>query len=393
MATEVVMPRTSYEMLEVNILQWLKTEGEQVQEGEALFEIETDKAVVMVEAPASGTLCGIRVQAGQPAATGSVVAFICAPGESVPQLEHVPAERVEASTGTSIDVRQTLSGKGSVPRVGITPIARRIARQHNIDLSTIVGSGPGGGIVKADIMRALESQQQEAVRPSAEPPYRYVELSHHRRATGERLSRSLGPVPHFVLEVEADMGTAERFRAGLVERDGSTVSYTSLIVKAVGMSLKEYPEVNAALDGKRIKIFDEVNVGVAMAVSDGLIVPVIRRADEKDVREIDKNLRRLRAQAEEGTFRPEDLAGGTFTVSNLGMFGVDSFQAIINPPQAAILATGRIRETAVHTKDGIGFHPMMNMKLSVDHRVLDGAMAAPFLVRVKELLEECEFVG
>ena len=390
MATRVLMPRLTYEMREGVILRWLKEEGEEVREGEPLFEVETDKAIVTVEAPASGIVCGIRAQAGQTVPIGEVVAFIAAPGEEVPDLGPTSVEVVAKEPEMAPLSPEITHGRAEARRILATPLARRTARQHGIDLSTIEGSGSGGRIVEEDVLREVERRRATGL-AAVEPPHKLIDLSRLRKATGERLAESQRSVPHFVLEVNADMRAADRFREQHKELNGQEVSYTSIIVKAVAMALQEYPEINTAFGDGGIKIFDEVNIGVAMAVTEGLIVPVIHRANEKSVPEIDESLTALRERAKERTFRSEDLAGGTFTISNLGMYGVDAFQAIINPPEAAILAVGRIRDMPVGIDGEIVLCPTMNMKLSIDHRVLDGAMAAPFLVRVKELLEECQF--
>ena len=390
MATRVLMPRLTYEMREGVILRWLKEEGEEVQDGEPLFEVETDKAIVTVEAPASGILCGIRAQAGQSVPIGEVVAFIAAPGEKVPDLGPISVELVEREPEMAPVSPGIAHRKAETRRILATPLARRTARQHGIDLSTIEGSGSGGRIVEADVLRELQRRRETGL-AAVEPPHRLIDLSRLRKTTGERLAESQRSVPHFVLEVNADMRAADRLRKQYKERNGQEVSYTSIVVKAVAMALEEYSEINASFSEGRTKIFDEVNIGVAMAISDGLIVPVVHRANHRTLREIDERLTALRERAQEGTFRSEDLAGGTFTISNLGMYGIDAFQAMINPPEAAILAVGRIRDIPVGIDGQIVLCPTMNMRLSIDHRVLDGAMAAPFLARVKELLEKCEF--
>lgn len=389
MATKVLMPRLTYEMREGVILSWLKEEGEEVEEGEPLFEVETDKAIVTVEAPASGILRGIRAQAGQTVPIGEVIAFIAAPGEKVPDLGPILVEAVEKEPERAPAGPQIAHRKVETRRILATPIARRIAREHGLDLSTVEGSGSGGKIVEADVLRELE--HRKVGWPGAEPPHKIIDLSRLRKTTGERLTKSQQSVPHFVLEVDVNMRAAERFRKQCRDRNGQEMSFTSIIVKAVAIALQEYPQINTSFSDGRIKTFDQINIGVAMAVSDGLIVPVIHRANEKSVRETDQHLKVLRERAKEGSFRPEDVAGGTFTISNLGMYGIDAFQAIINPPEAAILAVGRIRDIPVGIDGQIVLSPIMNMRLSIDHRVLDGAMAAPFLVRVKALLEKCQF--
>lgn len=389
MAIEVIMPRLTHDMWEGVILRWLKHEGEEVQEGEPLFEVETDKADVVMEAEASGILRGVRVEAGGSAPVGEVIAFIAAVGEEVPELGPVSMKVAEDIIEPE-QIPPSAIDKKPEGRILATPIARRTAREHGIDLATVEGSGPGGRIVEADVLRAIE-RQRKGEPAVAEPEYDLVSLSRLRQTTGARLTESFQTTPHFVLEVEADMTEAVRWQAEQEEQWGEKVSYTAIVVKAVGEALSQHREVNASFSEGQLKVYREINIGVAMALEDGLIVPVVHRANEKGVVEIHRRIQKLRERAQDGRFRFEDLSNATFTVSNLGMYGIDAFQAVINPPQAAMLAVGRIREMPIGVEGQILLRPMMNMRLSIDHRALDGAIAAPFLVKVKGLLESMDF--
>lgn len=392
MATQVLMPRLTYEMETGVVVRWLKSEGDTVEASEPLFEVETDKAIIVVEATASGILVGIRAEAGQAVAVGQAIAFILAPGEALPDLPPLALQAAEGDRTTTLGYESALLPvTAASPEPGprpATPIAKRIAREHRLDLSAISGSGPSGRITEADVLREIE--RRTATQVEGEPGYRLVRLSRMRHLTGERLSEAQARIPCFVLEVGIDMQAAAALRKAS-DPHGHQVSYTTILVKAVAMALVEHPQVNACFYEGQLKVWDRINIGVAMAAADGLLVPVIRRANEKTLREIDHALQELRRVAKQGALQAQDLAGSTFTVSNLGMYGIDAFQAFINPPQAAILATGRIRELAVGINGGIVLRPQMNARLTVDHRALDGATAALFLTRLKELVEQAQF--
>jgi len=364
MATEVIMPKLGMTMEQGTIVRWLKEEGEWVEKGEPILEIETDKVVMEVEAPAAGILAGIRAGPDDVVPVTEVIAYILEPGEKLEEIIKPPVEEVAPAPERKIIA---------------TPRARRLAREHGVDLAQVQGSGPGGRIVEADVRAFIE--KREVARPTMEAikVKERIPLKGRRKTIAERMLESARTTPHIALTVEVDMSEAEKARQGC--------SFTALIVQAVARALRRHPMVNASLQGDEIILYDEVNIGVAVDTQEGLLVPVIKRADAKSLFEIDAEIKSLSQKAAEGKLTLEEVSGGTFTVSNLGMFGVDEFHALINPPQSAILAIGAIVEKPV-AKDGrVTIRPMMKMTISADHRVLDGATAAEFLQDVKSNLE------
>jgi pyruvate dehydrogenase E2 component (dihydrolipoamide acetyltransferase) len=325
-------------------------------------------------------------------AIGELLAYIAEPGEEVwavpVAVVEAAVERPVAEGGAPTQPAASAGDSGPIApaeRAIASPIAKRLAKQYGVDLAAVKGSGPGGRILEADVERAAQKLTDSA---GAEPAYQDVELSRLQKVTAERLSEAQRSVPQFVLEVEVDVTSAASLRERQAAADGFRPSYTTIVARAVAVALREHPEVNASYyEGKR-RLYSRVNLGVAVAVPEGLIVPVLARADELPLKALDQQLRALVERTRAGNLRPEEAGDGTFTVSNLGMFAVDAFQAVINPPQAGILAVGRIRD-AVVAKDGmIGIRPVVTLRLTIDHRILDGATAARFLGRVKELLEE-----
>lgn len=394
MPVEVYMPKMSDHMKKGTILKWLVEEGAQVEERQPILEIETDKAVGEVEAPTSGILCGIRAGEGAVVPVGEVIAFVAQPGEEVPELPPILAEK-EAKAAPTAPVTAPAPAPAVKPgRVLASPVARRAARELGVDLTKVKGTGPGGRIKKADV-RAFAELQKAAPAPAPaaiEEEVEWLDLSTIRRITGERMALSKQTVPHFVLTMETDMTEAVRLREKLMDRivaeTGQRLSYTALLVKVVALALKRHPLANAEFVDGRIKLHRAVNVGVAVGVEEGLVVPVIRAADTKSLADITLELKAFQEKASLLHFTPDDLSSGTFTISNLGMFGIDQFSAIINVPQSAILAVGRIVNKPVGLEDeSIGLRPMLSLTLSVDHRVLDGVTGAKFLAEVKDLLE------
>jgi pyruvate dehydrogenase E2 component (dihydrolipoyllysine-residue acetyltransferase) len=381
---EVVMPRLSDSMEEGTIVRWLKQDGEQVSEGEALAEVETDKATVTFDADAAGTL-RILVGEGETVPIGRPIARIgdvAEPGSApVPAAAENGAQRVKAS-----------------------PLARRIARESGIDLSALSGSGPGGRIVRADLQTAASAEPPEAATPAApptpEPPVpargnkgavTIQQLSRTQVQIAQRMAESKATIPDFTLQVEVEMEQAVGLRDQLRKAgraDDVVPSYNDLVVKACGLALREHPRANAAYRDGAFELYERVNVGVAVAAEDSLIVPTVFDADRKSLLEIARESRALADRVRQRQITPAELSGATFTVSNLGMYGVASFAAIINPPQAAILAVGELRETPV-VRDGVLVPgTRMSLVLTCDHRILYGAPAAEFLTRVRQLLEQ-----
>jgi pyruvate dehydrogenase E2 component (dihydrolipoamide acetyltransferase) len=372
MTTEVIMPKLGMTMQEGTIVRWLKKEGEWVEKGEPILEIETDKVVMEVEASASGILAGISVGPGEVIPVTQTIAYICAPGEEPSPI----AERLARVETPVIERPPSLAERALPPRqvkVRASPAARRLARERGVDLSQVKGTGPEGRTTEADVEAfALEKPL---------PPHvgEVIPLSGVRRIIAERMQRSAREAPHIVLTMEVDMSQAERARSGC--------SFTALIVQAVAQALRQHPFVNASLQGDEIVLYDEINVGVAVATAEGLIVPVVKAADARGLREIDAEIEGLAKRAREGKLTLEEVTGGTFTISNLGMFGVEDFHAIINPPQAAILAVGAIADRPMVVNGQIVVRLSMKITLSADHRVLDGVAAAEFLRDVKADLE------
>lgn len=393
---EVFMPKLTHDMEAGVLLEWYKQEGDEVQKGEPLFAVETDKATVDVEAGDTGMLRGIRFAPGDEVPVGEVVGWIAAPGEETPPRADTERDRV-APSRDPVAPSPRASG-----RIVASPVAKRLAKEHSIDLRQLQGRGPHGRVTKADV-EAYMAQGEVPPAPTAPPgevPYDVVSLSRLRRTTGERMLTSVRTAPHFDLEVEVDMGEVGRWRARYAEgtrpelaEAGQKVSYTALLVQVVARALRKHPQLNGSfLDGE-LRVYREINVGVAMATAEGLMVPVIHRADEIKLGQIQEAITRLREKAgsearhKRQPFAPDDVRGGTFTVSNLGMYGIDAFRAIINPPEAAILAVGRIVERPVGVDGQIVLRPIVRLVLSVDHRAVDGAQAASFLATVRRYLE------
>jgi pyruvate dehydrogenase E2 component (dihydrolipoamide acetyltransferase) len=414
------------------LIQWLKPEGAGVHKGEALMEIETDKVTVEIEAPADGVLAGVRASPGEDVPVGQVIAWILAPGEAVPAGETVrvadagvarPGSKVMEPAGAAVsaspvalrmaaqhgldllnikpgggriekaDVEAYLAeqkGDGIARRVAASPKARRLAAERGLSLEEVVGSGPEGAILAADVMMAMEAVR-EVVPPVpalGEVAAPLEGVSHVWQVMAERVTHSWQEIPHFYLVRDVSARWLVEWRKEVIQGSAVKVTFTDLLVKAVGKALREHRRVNAMWRDGKIEIKDDVNVGIAVAVSEGLIVPVIRNADLLGVEEIAVRRSELVERAQSGKLRPEDVQGGTFTISNLGMYGVDGFQAIVNGPQSAILAVGRIADRVVAEDGQAVVRPMMTMTLSCDHRVIDGARGAQFLERLTKFLEQ-----
>ncbi len=389
MAISVVMPALEMAQETGKLISWLKKEGESVAKGEPLLEVETDKAVMEIESPGDGVLAGITVMAGTEVPVGRTIAWIVRPGE-VPPADEATVESgrkiTAAATSTAAPAIQhataTPAAAPSAASVKISPKARRLATERGVNLANVRGSGAGGEILASDILAAAESQ-------SAAPP---ATLDSDRgspvsRLMAERTTQSWTTVPHFFVVREVDAGALNNARQKLgaeIEKSrGIKLTHTDLLVALVARVLRKHPRVNANWTGAGVRSNAAINVGLAIAVDDGVVAPVIPNADKATLGEIAVQRRDLAERARSGKLRPADLAGGTFTISNLGMFGVDAFTAIIIPPQAAILAVGAIADRVVPVGVGPvarpGIRPIMTLTLSSDHRVVDGARAAEFL--------------
>ena len=382
MAISVVMPALEMAQETGKLISWLKKEGETVTKGEPLLEVETDKAVMEVESPGDGILAGVKVQPGTDVPVGRTIAWIIRPGEAVPADES-PTETGRKSTAAVSTPAAAPAVATAAPASGeirISPKARRLAAEHGVERARVRGSGPGGEILASDILGLVE------IHAGASPAYG-TSIS---RLMAERTTKSWTTVPHFFLVREVDAGALsqqrERLAPAIEQSRNVKLTYTDLLVALVSRVLQKHPRMNASWAGESIRANPEVNMGVAMAVDDGVVAPVIHHADKADLGEIAVQRRDLTERARAGKLRPTDLAGGTFTISNLGMFGVDAFSAIISAPQAAILAVGRIADRVVPVDGKPGIRPMMTMTLSSDHRVVDGARAAEFLRDVADAI-------
>ena len=416
MAVEVVMPRLSDSMEEGTILQWLKSVGEEVKRGDELVEIETDKANMTYEATDEGVLIEIVASEGDTLPIGEVIARIGEPGEKgaerdgaarkrQPEPESKPAP-APAATAERAERAAPVEAEGD-GRVKASPIARRMARDLNVELSRLEGSGPGGRIVKADVEAAAggapaapaREEKRPAPAPAAAVPppegakgeVQIVELNRLQQTVARRMAESKATVPHFYLETEIDMTEAVKVRGELKQLAGEAPAptFNDMIVKACALALRQFPRANGAYRDGEVELYSRVNVGVAVAAQDALVVPTVFDADRKSLGEIAAETRALAQKVREGKITPPELSGGTFTVSNLGMFGVTNFAAVINPPQAALLAVGALQPKAVAEADSrrVSVRDMMGVTLACDHRILYGADGAQFLARIRELLE------
>ncbi|HSV31584.1 MAG TPA: dihydrolipoamide acetyltransferase family protein [Atribacteraceae bacterium] len=419
MAKSVIMPKLGLTMEEGVINRWLVKEGDQVEKGDVLFEVETDKVNMEVESPASGVLLKIIHREGETIPITQTVAYIGKKGEALPERVSdggisppepgKAVEQISKTAASGADRALSLTGEVTTAtsgssRMKVSPLARKLAQQYEIDLSKISGTGPGGRIVKDDVERAQEARREvpgltvpsrvEGVQPETVVARNQeaVPLSRMRRTIANRMLESTQNKPHFFVrqEIYAEelVHLRDRLLPVIEKHNGQRVSYTDIIIKMAARALLEFPMVNAYFTGDAIQMNSSVHIGLAVALDQGLIVPVIRDADKKGLADITAAVRDLSARARDGKLLPEEISGGTFTVSNLGMYGVDDFSAVINPPESAILACGAIRKKPYF--DGATIVPahLFTLTLSADHRIVDGAVAAHFMQFLKTLLEE-----
>jgi pyruvate dehydrogenase E2 component (dihydrolipoyllysine-residue acetyltransferase) len=394
MPTNVIMPALGVAQQTGTLLKWLKTEGQSVTKGEPLMEIETDKATVEIEAPTSGMLTQVIAQAGDEVPVGQRIAMILEPGESLP-----------AATKSATPKRVATPAKKSAPAANLTPTpvstvpsggrllaspaAKRIAREHEIEIAALSGSGPDGSILAEDVLRAASGKVPQPTAATA--GQKTVPLTPMRRIVGERMTQSKQSAPHFYLSMEIDMTAVSKLRTERKEHGDEFVpSINDFILHACARALTAFPSVNSSYTEQGINQHADINIGMAVALDEGLVVPVIRQADRLSLAELTRQSRELAEKAQNKKLFPLDYEGGTFTVSNLGMLGVDNFIAIINPPQCAILAIGRVAPRVVVDEGMFAIKSVMTATLSADHRVVDGATGARFLREVKELLERPE---
>lgn len=428
MPIEVILPKLEMAQETATIIEWLKKEGDAVEKGEPLLMMETDKVTFELESPGSGNLAIVRGEVGVDIPVSTVIAYLLRAGEEVPEGEAVHAP-------LSGEIKTTPSTQNA------SPVARRLATEHNIDLASVVGSGARGQITKEDVEAAIASPARTTAAtpagkvraapaarrlarelgidiaqvqgtgprgqvtkddvssfPTAKQPVgpaikETIPLTGIRRRIAERMTVSFQTTPHISVSLQADMSNLEALRSKMNETGGGEeiphVSLTALVTKAVAMVLKRHPWLNSTFAGDKIHVYDEINIGVAVAIDEGLIVPVVRGADHKDIYQIATDISDMATRAREGALKLSDVTEGTFTISNLGPFGIEQFTAIVNPPNAAILALGTIRMSVLADRQGkIVVRPMVWMTLSADHRIVDGAVAAKFLTDLRDSIED-----
>ncbi len=393
MAVSVVMPALEMAQETGKLLAWLKKEGDGIRKGEPLLEIETDKAVFELEAPGDGVLAGVISNAGDVVPVGRTIAWIVAPGEQ-PPVESEPAAPSARAVTAPAPRPSVASAGASAPSAGgprISPKARRMAEEHGVDITKVRGTGPGGAISSEDILAASEAQKSpvvpaEAAEAQKAPEARDAgqELSSIARLMAERTTQSWTQTPHFFLVREVDAGALVEARKGL----DPAITITDLLIAITAQVVAQHPKMNASWVHGSIQTNPLVNLSMAVAVKDGVVGAVIQDAARMPLAQIAERRKDLAERARAGRLRPADISGGTFTLSNLGMYGIDAFSAIITPPQAAVLAVGRIADRVVPVNGQPGIRPMLTLTLSSDHRVVDGAQAAAFLGRLGEALQE-----
>ncbi len=429
MPTEILMPALSPTMTEGNLARWLKQEGDSVAAGDVIAEIETDKATMEVEAVDEGKLGKIIVQAGtEGVAVNDVIGLLLEEGEDESALDAVdtsggngsaspkpgdveaPKDEAVTPSAEKAEAKPATSGNGGDKgeRIFASPLARRMAEKAGLDLAALSGSGPRGRIIKTDIEAALEkgvgkAAPKTAEQPTAAPspagapaagapeaPHKEIGLSNMRKVIARRLTESKQQVPHFYLTVDCELDALLKLRKDLNERKGATykLSVNDLVIKATAIAIRQKPAVNATWGGDKLYQFEDIDVSVAVAIDGGLITPIIRKADQKGLATISAEMKDLASRAKEGKLKPEEFQGGGFSISNLGMFGIKNFSAVINPPQACILAVGAGEQRPVVKNGALAIATLMSCTLSVDHRVVDGALGAEWLQAFKGLIED-----
>ncbi len=423
MPIEILMPALSPTMTEGTLASWQKNEGDKVEPGDVIAEIETDKATMEVEAVDEGVLGKILVPAGsEHVAVNTRIALLLAEGEDASALDEAAAqpstplaERQGNGAAQPTQARQTeaepAEAKSEAPQDGgdriiASPLARRMAKQAGLDLKALRGSGPHGRIIKVDIEAALAAGKGRAAAgetpAAAEPPapspatappaggFEEIPLNNMRKTIARRLTEAKRDIPHFYLEVDVEIDALLRIRADLNARVGADykLSVNDFVIKACAVALKRVPNANASFGGDKIYKYQDVDISVAVAIDGGLITPVLRHADQKGLATISNEMKALAARARDGKLQPEEYQGGGFTISNLGMYGIKAFQAVINPPQACILAVGAGEERPVVKDGALAVANVVTLNLSVDHRVVDGALGAEVLGQIKSVLED-----
>ena len=431
---EIQMPKLSDTMTEGTLVSWKKKKGDKVSAGEVIAEIETDKATMEWESPEDGTLTEIYIKEGEKVNVGDKIAFIGGEGEEAPKEEKKPEkkeekpkaeekketkpkaetekpapEKKEKETAPPKDEKKPAEKKESAPaakidksdeaRVKASPVARRVAAEFGVDLSSVKGTGPEGRVTETDVRGAAKSKSSTpaaAERPTGprlqQKGESRIQLSGMRKGIAERLVQSLGPVPHFYLTIEINaaplMAAREELKSGGEQSDAAKITVNDFVLKAAVMAAVKVPRANASFDGDAFIQYADVDLGIAVAIEDGLLTPVVRAAQNKSLREISEAVKDLAHRARNKRMKPEEFHGGSFTVSNLGGMGIDSFSAVINPPQGFILAVGKVNKVPViDDGDQIVVGQRMSITMSCDHRVIDGALGAEYLKELRHLLE------
>jgi pyruvate dehydrogenase E2 component (dihydrolipoamide acetyltransferase) len=410
---EIQMPKLSDTMTEGTLVSWKKKKGDKVSAGDVIAEIETDKATMEWESPEDGTLTEIYVEEGGKVNIGDKIAFISGEGEEAPaeeKQEEEPEKKEEKAAEAKAEKKEekkpapaekkeeeTKIDKDEEARVKASPVARRIAAELGVDLGSVKGTGPDGRVIETDVRAASKSKGAAQKSAAAAPTIKAgestrINLSGMRKIIAQRLVESLGPVPHFYLNIDIDAGPLMAARAELKSAgegaDASKITVNDFVLKAAVQAAAKVPKVNASFDGDAIVQYADVDLAIAVALEDGLVAPVIRAAQNKSLREISELVKDLANRARNKRMKPEEFQGGSFTVSNLGGMGIDSFSAVINPPQGFILAVGAITKHAVvDDSDQIVVGHRMSICMSCDHRVIDGALGAEYLKELRHLLE------
>ena len=394
MAFSVVMPALEMAQETGKLIAWRKKEGDRVSKGEPLLEIETDKAVVEVEAPADGILAGVKASEGSDIPVGQTIAWIVAPGEAVPVETEASAPTARSGARPKSEQPQAapvaVNASAATSNAKISPKARRLAKELGVEFATLRGSGPGGEILASDVQAAASASTSS---PAGQREAASIEVpSSLGRIMAERTTQSWTTVPHFFVSREMDATALNEYRDRVVGEIESKhqlrVTHTDLLVALVARILLKHPRLNASWSAEGIHVHDRVNMGVAIAVNDGVVAAVIRNAHAASLAEISAQRRDVAERARAGKLRPLDIADATFTISNLGMYQVDQFSAIITPPQAAILAVGGIADRVVAIQGKPAVRPLMTLTVSCDHRVVDGARGARFLSDLVEAARE-----
>lgn len=413
MASKVIMPKLSPTMEEGQIARWLKKEGDKVSMGEPLAEIDTDKATMEMQALANGVLRKILINEGESAPLGQLIAVIGEPNEDIaPILSEAPAkaekkpeEKPEKKEPEPKPAEEAppppppqpaapannggQSGNMDSGRMIVSPLAARMAADSGLDLRSIQGSGPGGRIIKRDIEAAISQPKAAPVATATTAAgHRDEPVTQIRQTIAKRLVTSLGPVPHFFLTVDIEMDRAAEMRQSIKALEPDLkISVNDIVIKCAAAALMQHPQVNASFQEKVIRYYEHADIGVAVAIEDGLITPVVRAADQKSISQIAAEVRELAERARSKKLKPDEYTGATFSISNLGMFGIDEFTAVINPPEGAILAVGAMTPKPVVRDNDVIIKQMMRVTMSCDHRVIDGATGAKFLQTFKKIME------